>query len=144
VPKVRCSKCRAKLAKGAAYCSACGTAIGGSAGAEQMEGRRKVGLEVLEQGHDASGVQCPNCGGDRMRTIRSDAEENLFWSGAFMLIGIVSLVVVFIGGDMDLLVANLSTVALVTILIGVLLFAIARQRRRPSAFDCPDCGYRLP
>lgn len=79
-----------------------------------------------------------------MRTVRHDAEESLFWSGAFMLIGIVSLIIVFISGDTGLYVANLSTIALFAILIGVLLFVIARSRRRPSAYECFDCGYRVP
>lgn len=79
-----------------------------------------------------------------MQTVREDAEENLFWSGVFIIIGIVALIIVFVGGDMGLYVANLSTIALAAILVGVLLFVIARKRRRPSAFECFDCGYRVP
>jgi predicted RNA-binding Zn-ribbon protein involved in translation (DUF1610 family) len=109
-----------------------------------MEHRREAALEAFERGDDAKGVQCPNCGGYRMQTIRSDAEENLFWSGAFMLLGIVSLIIVFIGGDMGLIFANLSTIALACILVGVGLFLVARWRRKPSAFECFECGYRVP
>jgi predicted RNA-binding Zn-ribbon protein involved in translation (DUF1610 family) len=109
-----------------------------------MEHRREAALKAFRAGREARGVQCPNCGGYRMETMRRDAEENLFWSGAFMLIGIVSLVIVFIGGDTGLFFANLSTIALVAILIGVLLFFVARRRRQPLAFECFNCGYRVP
>ncbi len=109
-----------------------------------MELRRVAALEALDAGRDASGLLCPHCGDQRLQTVRRDAEENLFWSGAFMLIGVVSLILVFIGGDTGLYIANLSTIALVAILIGVLLFVIARWRRRPSAFECLSCGYRVP
>lgn len=109
-----------------------------------MEHRRTAALAVLRSGREAVGVQCPSCGGYRMQTIRGDAEENLFWSGMFMLIGIVSLVIVIIGGDTGILGADLSTIALVAILIGVSLFSVARWRRRPSAFECFDCRYRVP
>ncbi len=101
-------------------------------------------LEALDAGRDATGLLCPHCGDERLHTVRRDAEENLFWSGAFMLTGVVSLVIVLIGGDTGLYVANLSTIALLSILIGVLLFVVARQRRRPSAFECAACGYRVP
>ncbi len=101
-------------------------------------------LEALAAGRDATGLGCPRCGAERLRAVRHDAEENLFWSGAFMLVGIVSLVIVFIGGDTGLYVANLSTVALFAILVGVLLFVIARNRRRPSAYECGECGYHVP
>lgn len=109
-----------------------------------MAHRREAALEAFGAGKPATGVQCPNCGGYHMQTVRTDAEENLFWSGAFMLIGIVSLVIVFIGGDTGLYLADLSTIALVAIVIGVLLFVVARRRRKPSAFECFDCGYRVP
>jgi predicted RNA-binding Zn-ribbon protein involved in translation (DUF1610 family) len=109
-----------------------------------MEHRRELALEAFRSGKGAAGVQCPNCGGYRMQTIRSDAEENLFWAGVFIVVGIVSLVIIFIGGDVGLVVANLSTIALVAILIGVFLFMVARWRRRPSAYECFECGYRVP
>lgn len=141
---MQCSKCGAKVADDAAFCSRCGTPLGVSAAPGSMEHRHQVALEAFTRGDDARGVQCPNCGGYRMQTVRSDAEENLFWSGAFMLVGIVSLIIVFIGGDMGLFVADLSTIALVAVLIGVLLFVIARWRRKPSAYECFECGYRVP
>jgi len=109
-----------------------------------MEHRRALALEAFKAGWSATGVQCPNCGRYHMRTVRQDAEENLFWSGAFVLIGIVSLIIVFIAGDTGLYVANLSTVALVAIVVGVLLYVVARRRRLPTAFECFDCGYRVP
>ncbi len=109
-----------------------------------MEHRRAVALEAFKAGWSATGVQCPNCSGYHMQTVRQDAEENLFWSGAFVLIGIVSLIIVFIAGDTGLYVANLSTVALVAIVVGVLLYVVARRRRLPTAFECFDSGYRVP
>lgn len=139
-----CSRCGASVADDAAYCQRCGTPLGGSAAPGSMEHRRELALEAFRAGRGAAGVQCPNCGGYRMQTIRSDAEENLFWAGVFIVVGIVSLVVIFIGGDVGLVVANLSTIALVAILIGVFLFMVARWRRRPSAYECFECGYRVP
>ncbi len=141
---MRCGRCGATVTPDAAFCSRCGVSLAGSAGYGSLDARREAALAVFRSGRDASGVQCPNCGGYRMQTIRSDAEENLFWSGMFMLIGIVSLIIVYVGGDTGILGANLSTIALVAILIGVLLFSVARWRRRPSAFECFDCGYRVP
>ncbi len=141
---MRCGRCGAPVTLDAAFCSRCGVSLVGLAGHGNMEARREAALAVFRSGRDASGVQCPSCGGSHMQTIRSDAEENLFWSGMFVLIGIVSLIIVFIGGDTGILGANLSTIALVAILIGVFLFSVARWRRRPSAFECFDCGYRVP
>ena len=115
-----------------------------SSGPGSTERQRSAALEALQAGKDATGLQCIRCGGGRLRSLRHDAEENLFWSGAFLLVGVVSLMVVFIGGDTGLYVANLSTIALVAILIGVLLLVIARHRRRPFAYECLDCGQRLP
>lgn len=115
-----------------------------SDGPGSMEQRRAAALETLQAGRDATGLLCPRCGGGRLRSVRHDAEENLFWAGAFLLFGIVSLIVVVIGGDTGLYVANLSTIALTSILVGVLLLVIARHRRRLSAYECPDCGYRVP
>ena len=108
------------------------------------ERHRSAALEALQAGKDATGLLCARCGGGRLRRLRHDAEENLFWSGAFLLVGVVSLIVVFIGGDTGLYVANLSTIALVALLVGVLLLVIARHRRRPFAFECFDCGQRVP
>jgi len=141
---VLCSGCGATVTDDAAFCSRCGTPVGGSASSDSVEHRRAAALKAFKAGWSATGVQCPNCGGYRMQAVRQDAEENLFWSGAFVLIGVVSLVIVFIAGDTGLYVANLSTIALVAILVGVLLFVVARRRRLPSAFECFDCGYRVP
>jgi hypothetical protein len=106
--------------------------------------RRAAALAALQAGKDARGLLCPWCGGGRLRSVRNDAEENLFWAAAFLLVGFVSLVAVIVGGDTGLYVANLSTIGLTAILVGVLLLVIARHRRRPSAYECPDCHSRVP
>jgi hypothetical protein len=77
-----------------------------------------------------------------MRTERDDAEENRFWSVTFLGAGIATLVIVVVAGDVHLIVADLSTIALLLMLVGALLHAAARWRRRPSAYECGACGYR--
>ncbi len=139
-----CGRCGASVPRGAVFCSRCGAQVGGSSDPRSMEQRRMAALEALDAGRDADGLHCPECGDERLHTVRHDAEENLFWSGASMFVGIASLIIVVIGGDTGLYVANLSTIALLAILVGVLLFVIARWRRRPSAFECLACGYRVP
>lgn len=142
---MRCSTCQTELDREAAYCSRCGAAQGGQAAdADSKEHRHEVALVAFREGRPAAGVQCPNCGGYRMQTVRQDAEENLFWSAAFIVAGIVSLLIVVVAGDLDLIVADLSTVSLALLLIGALLWAVARRRRRPSAYECFDCNYRVP
>lgn len=79
-----------------------------------------------------------------MVTLRGDAEENLFWAAAFVFAGLVSLLIVTVSGDVRLFVANLSTIALVFLLVGVFLFVVARWRRQPRAYECSVCGYRVP
>jgi DNA-directed RNA polymerase subunit RPC12/RpoP len=115
-----------------------------TSGPDPVEQRRAEALAALQAGKAARGLRCPWCGGGRLRSVRQDAEENLFWAAAFLLVGFVSLVAVLVGGDTGLFVANLSTIGLAAILVGVLLLTIARHRRRPSAYECPDCGSRVP
>jgi hypothetical protein len=78
-----------------------------------------------------------------MRTERDDAEENRFWSIAFFGGGMATLVIVVVAGDVHLIVADLSTIALLLMLVGALLHAVARWRRRPVAYECGECGCRL-
>ena len=130
---MQCSRCGADVARGAAYCSRCGAPQGASVGAGSMEQRREVALVAFGNGQNAAGVECPDCGGYRMQTVRKDAEENRFWSAAFIAAGIASLVIVVVTGDVGLIVANLSTISLAFLLVGALLYAVARRRRRPSA-----------
>lgn len=111
--------------------------------------QRSPALNTLQAGKeaaakDAATLRCPRCGGEHLRSVRQDAEENLFWAAVFLFAGVASLVVVVVWGDIGLYVANLSTLALVAILVGVLLLLIARHRRRPSAYECIDCGQRVP
>jgi DNA-directed RNA polymerase subunit RPC12/RpoP len=141
---VQCSKCGAEVARDAAYCSRCGARQGASPGTGSMEHRREVALAALRSGQEAAGVECPNCGGYRLQTVRKDAEENRFWAVAFIATGVASLVIVVVAGDVGLIVANLSTISLAFLLVGALLYAVARRRRRPSAFECFSCGYRVP
>jgi predicted RNA-binding Zn-ribbon protein involved in translation (DUF1610 family) len=117
--------------------------VDGPAGVGRGPDRKEVAAASLEAGLDASGVPCPNCDGRQMQTIRSDAEENRFWSITFMGAGIATLVIIVIAGDADFVVADLSTIALLLLLVGAFLHAAARWRRRPSAYECPECGYRV-
>ena len=109
-----------------------------------MEHRREAALEAFKSGKDAAGVQCPNCGNYRMHAVRVDADGNLLAAFAFLIVGIVALALVVFGGDIGLYVADASTIAVVFIIVGAVLYAIAHRRRRPSAFECYSCGYRVP
>lgn len=120
-----CGRCGASLARSATACPRCG-------------------MPRAASGTTAAGIRCPGCGGERLQTVRSDVGETLFWAGAFIVVGIATLVIVLVGGDIGLLVADLSTIGLLALLAGVMLLLVARWRRRPSAFACRDCGYRVP
>ena len=120
-----------------------------SSGPGPRQQQRSPAVSALQAGKDAAGkdaatLRCPRCGGERLRSVRQDAEENLFWAAVFLFAGVVSLIVVLTWGDIGLYVANLSTLALIAVLVGVLLLLIARRRRRPSAHECIDCGLRMP
>jgi hypothetical protein len=39
---------------------------------------------------------------------------------------------------------NASVLAAGLLIVGVLLLLLARYRRRPKAFECFSCGYRVP
>lgn len=97
---------------------------------------------AIKAGKDASGIACPQCAATGMRTERDDAEENRFWSVVFFGGGLATLVIVVVAGDAHLVVADLSTIALLLMLAGALLHAVARWRRRPLAYECGVCGYR--
>jgi undecaprenyl pyrophosphate phosphatase UppP len=120
-----------------------------SSGPGPRQQQRSPALNALQAGKDAAGEdaatrRCLRCGGEHLRSVRQDAEENLFWAAVFLFAGVASLIVVVTWGDIGLYVANLSTLALAAVLVGVLLLLIARRRRRPSAQECIDCGQRMP
>jgi VIT1/CCC1 family predicted Fe2+/Mn2+ transporter len=140
-----CSRCGLDgVAADAAFCPRCGMPLGGSAGVGSMEHRRAAAVAAFEKGQEPAGVQCPNCGRYRMQAVRIDADATMaFGFIAFVVGAIASLLVVF-GGDVGLYVANASVVAAVLLAMGVVLLLLARYRRRPRAFECFACGYRVP
>lgn len=118
--------------------------MGGSAGLGSMEHRRAAAVEAFEAGREAAGVQCPNCGRYRMQPVRIDADANMIFGFIAFMVGAIALLLVFFGGDVGLYVANASVIAVLLLGVGVALLLLARYRRRPRAFECFTCGYRVP
>jgi hypothetical protein len=140
-----CSRCGLDgVAPDAPFCPRCGTPLGGSAGTGSMEHRRRVALQAFESGREAAGVQCPNCGQYRMRPVRIDADATMIFGFIAVVLGAIAMVLVAFGGDVGLYVANTSTIAMALLVAGVALLLLARYRRRPKAFECFSCGYRVP
>lgn len=139
-----CSRCGADVAADAAFCSRCGTPLGGAAGAGSMQHRRDAAVRAFEHGRDPAGVQCPNCGQYRMQAVRIDADASLISGAIALTVGIVGLVLVVVFGDAGLYVADASAISMGLLLLGVALLLWARYRRRPRAFECFACGYRVP
>ncbi len=139
-----CSRCGAELAAEATFCVRCGTPLGGAAGAGSMRHRREAAVEAFERRRDPAGVQCPNCGGYRMQAVRIDADATMIIGFVALIIGIAGLVLVVLFGDAGLYVADASALSMALFIAGVALLLLARHRRRPSAFECFVCGYRVP
>jgi hypothetical protein len=140
-----CSRCGLEgVPPGAAFCPRCGTPLGGSAGLGSMVHRREAAVAAFEAGRDAAGVQCPNCGAYRMQAVRIDADGTLIFGFIALVIGIATLVLVLVFGDTGLYVSDASALAVVLVAVGLVLLLVARYRRRPRAFECFACGYRVP
>ena len=140
-----CSRCGLDgLAPEAPFCPRCGTPLGGSAGLGSMEHRREAAAAAFKDGREAAGVQCPNCGRYRMQAVRIDADANMAFGFIAFVVGAIALLIVVFGGDVGLYVANASVMAAALLALGVLLLLLARYRRRPRAFECFSCGYRVP
>ena len=140
-----CSRCGLDgLAPDAPFCPRCGTPLGGSAGVGSMEHRRTAAVSAFKGGEDAAGVQCPNCGRYRMQAVRIDADATMIFGFIAFVVGVVALLLVVFGGDVGLYFANASVVAVALVVVGVALLLLARYRRRPRAFECFACGYRVP
>lgn len=141
---MQCSRCGAEVPVEAAYCLRCGTPRGGSAGLGSMQHRREVAVEAFEHRRDPAGVQCPNCGQYRMHAVRIDADATMISGAIALSMGIIGLLLVVIFGDAGLYVADASAISAVLFTVGVGLLLWARHRRRPKAFECFACGYRVP
>jgi len=141
---MQCSRCGADVAPEAGFCARCGTPLGGASGAGSMQHRREAAVEAFEHRHDPAGVQCPNCGQYRMQAVRIDADATLAVGTIALILGIAGLLLVVFLGDAGLYVADASAVSMALFLVGVALLLFARYRRRPSAFECFACGYRVP
>jgi VIT1/CCC1 family predicted Fe2+/Mn2+ transporter len=142
---VLCSRCGLDgLPPEAPFCPRCGTPLGGSAGAGSMEHRRLAAVEAFESGREPAGVQCPNCGQYRLQAVRIDADANMVFGFIAFVVGAIALVLVVFGGDVGLYFTNASVLAVGLLIAGVLLLLLARYRRRPKAFECFSCGYRVP
>ena len=140
-----CSRCGLDgLAPEAPFCPRCGTPFGGSAGLGSMEHRRLAAVEAFESGQEPAGVQCPNCGQYRLQAVRIDADANMIFGFIAFVVGAIALVLVVFGGDVGLYFTNASVFAAGLLVAGVLLLLLARYRRRPKAFECFSCGYRVP
>lgn len=139
-----CSRCGAEVAAEASFCSRCGTPIGGAVGSGSMQHRREAALAAFKAGRNPAGVQCPNCGSYRMGAVRIDADATLAFGGIALVVGLVTLLLVLAFGDTGLYVADASTLGVLLIIVGVVALLIARYRRRPTAFECFACGYRVP
>ena len=109
-----------------------------------MQHRGEVALAAFKSGQDPAGVQCPNCGGYRMQAMRIDADATLGLGVVSLIVGLGALLLALVIGDAGLYVANTSVVAVALLIIGVVLLLVARRRRKPSAFECFACGYRVP
>jgi len=141
---MQCSRCGAEVPAEAAFCLRCGTPLGGSAGVGSMQHRREAAVEAFEQRRDPAGVQCPNCGQYRMRAVRVDADASMIIGTVAFIMGLVGLVLVVLFGDVGLFLADASAISAVLFTVGVLILLMARYRRRPKAFECFACGYRVP
>lgn len=140
-----CSRCGLDgVSPDAPFCPRCGTPLGGAAGAGSMEHRRAAAVQAFEQGQEPAGVQCPNCGRYRMQVVRIDADATMIFGFIAFVVGAIGLLLVVFGGDVGLFVANASVIAAASFVLGVALLLLARVRRRPKAFECFDCGYRVP
>lgn len=140
-----CSRCGLEgVAPDAAFCPRCGTPLGGSAGLGSMAHRREAAVAAFKAGRDAAGVQCPNCGAYRMQAVRIDADATLAFGVIALVVGMATLALVVFFGDAGLYVADASTLAVVLVVVGAVFLLIARYRRRPRAFECFACGYRVP
>lgn len=109
-----------------------------------MEHRRLAAVEAFESGREPAGVQCPNCGQYRLQAVRIDADANMIFGFIAFVVGAIALVLVVFGGDVGLYFTNASVLAAGLLIAGVLLLLLARYRRRPKAFECFSCGYRVP
>ena len=139
-----CSRCGANVPEGAPYCAWCGTPLGGAAAAGSMQHRHEAALKAFQRGADPAGVQCPNCGGYRMQVVRIDADASLIFGVILFLLGVAAALLVLLFGDAGLYVADASLLALGLVIAGAVFLVIARYRRRPRAFECFACGYRVP
>lgn len=141
---MRCGRCGALAAEGAAKCARCGAELRRVADGALNGERLQAALDALRRGRGADGLACPRCGAPELQAVRPDVETIMFSAVALLLFGVVGLVLIVIGGDVGLFVADLSTLSLGAILLGLLLIAVASYRRRPSAYECRECGTRLP
>ena len=141
---MQCSRCGAEIPAEASFCLRCGTPLGGSAGLGSMQHRRAAALEAFESRRDPAGVQCPCCGEYRMQAVGLDADATLSFGTSALGRGIGGLVLVVLFGDAGLGVGDASAVSAILFSLGVLLLLWARHRRRPKAFECFACGYRVP
>ena len=140
-----CSRCGLDgLVPDTAFCPRCGTPLGGSAGTGSMEHRREAAVAAFESGREAAGVQCPNCGQYRMQAVRIDADANMIFGFIAFVVGAIASLLVVFGGDVGLYFTNASVLAAGLLVTGVVLLLVARYRRRPKAFECFNCGYRVP
>ena len=106
--------------------------------------RREAAVQAFEQRRDPAGVQCPNCAGYRMHAVRIDADATMATGSIALIVGLMGLVLVVVFGDVGLFVADASAVSMGLFIVGVALLLWARYRRRPKAFECFACGYRVP
>jgi predicted RNA-binding Zn-ribbon protein involved in translation (DUF1610 family) len=109
-----------------------------------MQHRREAAVASFEAGANPAGVQCPNCGAYRMQAVRIDADATRALGTIALVLGIAGIVLVLAFGDTGLYVADASAVAVILGIAGVALLLVARYRRRPKAFECFACGYRVP
>ena len=109
-----------------------------------MQHRHDAASAAFRSGEDPSGVQCPNCGHYRMQVVRVDADATMITAFISLAVGVAALTLVFFGGDVGLYVADASVLAILLVAIGLVLLVVARRRRKPTAYECFDCGYRVP
>jgi len=141
---MQCSRCGAWVAADAGFCGRCGTPLGGAVAAGSMLHRRQAALKAFADRRDPAGVQCPNCGKYRMQAVRIDADGSLIVGAVALIVGVATLVLVLLFGDTGLLVVDASMLGAALVVLGLGLLLLARHRRRPSAFECFACGYRVP
>jgi VIT1/CCC1 family predicted Fe2+/Mn2+ transporter len=140
-----CSRCGLDgVAPDAPFCPRCGTPLGGAAGVGSMEHRRRIAVAAFENGQEPAGLQCPNCAQYRMQAVRIDADATMIFGFIAFVVGAIALLLVVFGGDVGLYFTNASVLAAGLLIVGLLLLLLARYRRRPRAFECFSCGYRVP